>query len=165
MKRTDFLKILGMNGATLMLGASLNNSDLWGYELKEIPIYNNYVRGLHYRKEALAEVEISRDKEIDLERESDNIHDSFAVKVIINDRHIGYIPAYENVALANLMDHGVQLRARISKHLEGNHQQVSANAIAIRITAQMMVPISQLEMKKLTKLPSDDASDLYRQNL
>lgn len=47
------------------------------------------------------------------EREPDNEYDSNAIKVIVDNEHIGYLARANNVNLAEAMDHGAVLSAEV----------------------------------------------------
>ena len=50
-----------------------------------------------------------------LVREADNEHDADAVAVYFHDEQLGYVPRVENTAIAQMLDRGEHLEARISK--------------------------------------------------
>lgn len=51
---------------------------------------------------------------VDLVREADNVHDDKAVRIDWAGRKLGYLPRAENHAVAQLMDRGERLDARIA---------------------------------------------------
>ncbi|MDH3615865.1 MAG: HIRAN domain-containing protein [Gammaproteobacteria bacterium] len=53
--------------------------------------------------------------ELALVRESSNSHDPDAVAVYFQDDKLGYVPRAENSAIAQMLDRGETLEARISK--------------------------------------------------
>lgn len=55
---------------------------------------------------------------LDLIREADNHHDRNAIRVEWRGHKLGYVPRAENRALANAIDQGEQLVARIAKLTE-----------------------------------------------
>jgi hypothetical protein len=48
-------------------------------------------------------------------RESDNLHDSEAIRIEWHGQKLGYVPRADNRDLARLMDNGTQIEARIAK--------------------------------------------------
>lgn len=55
--------------------------------------------------------------ELTLHREPENQHDTSAIEVMWHQHKLGYIPRKDNAALAQLMDRGERLAARI-QHLQ-----------------------------------------------
>ena len=53
--------------------------------------------------------------ELRLVRELSNVHDSNAVAVYFHDEQLGYVPRVENTAVAQMLDRGERLEARISE--------------------------------------------------
>lgn len=51
---------------------------------------------------------------LDLVREADNVHDDKAVRIEWAGRKLGYLPRVENHAVAQLLDRGERLAARIA---------------------------------------------------
>ena len=161
MNRKEFLKITGSGSALLLGGALLPDISC---DLKEVIIYDNYIKGMrHYLKREEA-FEFKEGQKIDLLRDETNIHDSFAIRVIDEDRKIGYVSAFENIVLANMMDQGVQLEAQISEVNPAPDQYLS-NAVAIKISTKLMIPIHGIQQKDLIKHRADQAIDEYREVL
>lgn len=48
-----------------------------------------------------------------LVRDAGNMHDEWAIKVLVNDKRIGFVPCACNEMLARLMDGGKKLEARL----------------------------------------------------
>jgi len=53
--------------------------------------------------------------ELRLVREASNVHDHNAVAVFFHDDQLGYVPRAENTAVAQMLDRGERLEARISE--------------------------------------------------
>lgn len=51
---------------------------------------------------------------LDLYRDPLNGHDRWAIKVVLDDRHIGWVPSNSNRVFAAMMDGNLQLTARVS---------------------------------------------------
>jgi len=56
--------------------------------------------------------------ELELRREPYNLHDRRAIAVWFKNEHLGYIPRRHNRLLAELMDRGEHLGARVTRLLE-----------------------------------------------
>jgi len=79
------------------------------------PFYldRSFVKGLAYYDYPPAFRSITNGDPLSLKREPDNKYDRFAVAVYFCGRKLGYWPFPENKAIANLMDRGVKVRARV----------------------------------------------------
>ena len=53
------------------------------------------------------------DDRVDLQRESKNVEDTFAVRVMHNDKKIGYLPKPHSTAIARQLDGGDVLNGKI----------------------------------------------------
>lgn len=73
---------------------------------------------------------------------------------------MGYLAAYENIVLANMLDAGVGLRAYISQQNLKRHAQ---EWLAIEIFAELVTPKQKLIDSIRAENRSDDAMDIYRQ--
>ncbi|MCB0501432.1 MAG: HIRAN domain-containing protein [Bacteroidetes bacterium] len=162
MKRNDFLKLLGTGGGSFLL-SGFGTKDLM-YDLQEIVIYDNYVRGTNFYRKDFLQLKLNIGDPLVLQREKENIHDRFAIEVLAKGKKIGYIPAYENVVMANMMDRGVSLNATISEtnKFEKNDHFIK-DIVAIKITTKLMVPMQKIIEKDLTQERADNAQDRYRQ--
>jgi hypothetical protein len=161
MKRQDFLKILGASGSTFLLGNAALSASTISLELRRIVIYDNFVRGVNFHRDAYLNAELKLNKEVQLVRAVDNVYDQFAISVQIDEVHIGYIAAYENVVLANMLESGVQMHSYISELREVNADSYLKDVIAIRIETELMVPIGTID--KVSANRADNAIDVYRQ--
>ena len=164
MKRNDFLKLVGLGGGSFMInGIGLNSNDLL-YQLEEITVYDNYIRGSNFYKNEIELLKMNTNTPIELFREPDNIHDSFAIAVVCQNRKIGYIPAFENIVLANMMDKGVQLNAQISS-INPEGLRYGMDYMAVKITTKLLVKQDHILSKDLTQNRADEAVDLYRKGV
>ena len=57
-------------------------------------------------------------EKLQLRRELGNPHDSHAIAVWFKNEHLGYVPRRENKTLAQMMDRGERLEARIIRLLD-----------------------------------------------
>lgn len=153
MNRIDFLKSLGLGAGGLILPANGLIST------KSVKIYDNYIRGLMHYDFNEIEDNIQAGDEVHLVRESTNIYDSFAIQVNRGDKRLGYIAAYENIVLANMMDAGVDLSAYISQK---DLKRPAQEWLAIEVFAELVIPTQQLVDSVLAQHRADDAPDVYR---
>lgn len=151
MKRSEFIKAFGL-GST---GLIIPNSNL---AQKPIKIYDNYVKGLlHYKFDAV-KTKIKVGEELQIIRDLDNIYDSFAIAIFYNTKKLGYLPAYENIVLANLLEQGVKLTGFVSNlNIKDKYQ-----AISVEIYANIVVENSTFLKTNLLEKRADDAIDVYR---
>ena len=167
MKRDHFLKLIGSGGGALLFGGLANLELNIAYTFKKIKIYDNYVKGTNFYKKDFTETPIVLHQTLSLEREPTNIHDNFAIKILCNGKQMGYIPAFENIVLANLLDQGVPLTATVSelqdKPSKDETDTYIMNAIAVQVFAELMVPHSKIISADLTKDRAANAIDAYRQ--
>ena len=68
-----------------------------------------------HRGEAIWPLLRVNDELINLVRESANSHDENAVAVYFRDQKLGYVPRRENAAVAQMLDRGERLAAKICK--------------------------------------------------
>ena len=151
MKRSEFLQNIGLSSAGLLLPNNLLNKS-------KVKLYDNYVRGLsHYQYEETKE-KLNKGEPLNLKRDAKNIHDQFAVAVFRKDYKLGYLAAYENICIANLLDGGVELFAFVSDHLQkaSNYQTVG-----IEIYVELITPTKQL-ISELQNQRADEVIDIYR---
>lgn len=153
MNRTDFLKSLGLGASGLILPLNPLIST------QAVKIYDNYIRGLtHYDFRKISK-EIKEGDEVQLLREADNMYDSFAIQVNLAEQRLGYLAAYENIVLANMIDAGVGLRAFIShKDLKRDAQEW----LAVEVFAELVIPSLKLQESLIAASRADNAPDLYR---
>lgn len=153
MKRSEFIKSLGLGASGLLVPKSLLTKS-------SIKIYDNYVRGMyHYQYKEIRENLKEGDK-LQLIREQENIHDAFAVQVFYQDKKLGYLPAYENIAIANMLDAKVELNAYVSYHKKEKRNYRMQN-LGIEIFAELIAPTQQL-ITELQNKRADEVSDIYR---
>lgn len=163
MNRETFLKIMGAGaGSFLLSGFDLNAENL-KYDLKKVKIYDNYVRGVNFRKSDFLSIQLMANDELQLEREADNKYDRFAIRVLKSGKFIGYIAAYENIVMAMLMDQGVKLEANVSKVNEViDEDRYIDKVLSVQVFTKLLVPYSHMETNDLRTKRADDAEDIYR---
>lgn len=154
MNRSDFIKSLGLG----MGGIMLPNTSFLNTQM--VKVYDNYLRGIAFYDFEKMSTTIKEGDEIFLRRDLENIHDSFAIEVCFDHHKLGYIAAYENVVLANMLDSHIKLIGKISKINKNSFQ----NKIAIEIYVELVIPSDKLITMMNFEKRSDDAIDLYRNN-
>lgn len=103
--------------------------------------------------------DIKEGDEVQLMCEPTNMYDSFAIQVNRDKERLGYLAAYENIVLANMLDTGVGLRAYVSqKDLTRSAQEW----LAIEVFAELVIPTQKLLDSVLAANRADDAPDIYR---
>lgn len=153
MNRSDFLKTLGLGAAGLVLPKNLLSKT-------SVKIYDNYVKGMqHYHYEKVKE-QLQEGKDLILKRDEDNIHDAFAVEVYFENYKLGYLPAYENIVIANMLDAKVELTAKIS-YFNPKSPIWKMETLGIEVFADLIAPTSQL-ITELNNSRASDVEDIYR---
>jgi len=100
--------------------------------VNEIHLFDTFVAGTTYLKDASVLERIKVDDKLSLVRE-DNKYDSNAI-IIKNeaDEKLGYVPEKDNVIFARLMDAGKMLMAKIKKiEKKGSFVQISVGIFLI----------------------------------
>ncbi len=166
MDRATFLKITGSGAGSFLFSGLEMKAESLRYELRKVKIYDNYVRGVNFRKnDFLSHIPQVNDV-LQLEREPDNKYDRFAIKVQKDGRFLGYIAAYENITLALLMDQGVRLEASVSKVSENiTDKKYLDKVFSVQIFAKLLVPFDHLKVNDLGKERADDVEDVYRKGI
>lgn len=152
MNRSEFLKILGLGSTGLIIP-----NTTWSQ--KPVKIYDNYVKGLsHYHFEAVRS-QLVLGQELLLKREIGNRYDHFAVEVYFNELKLGYLAAYENIAIANMLEQGVAFSAFISKI---DPKEDVFDALAIEIYTKIVIVNPTAIQTDLLNKRADDELDQYR---
>jgi hypothetical protein len=84
---------------------------------KRVYAYELPVVGLYYR-DWLTQEAADKIMEYDilaLERDADNIYDVYAVKVMLGNTHIGFIPKTHSRRISSLLNSGFKYKATVSK--------------------------------------------------
>jgi hypothetical protein len=163
MDRSKFLKLGALAGvgviSTRSSGLSFSQN-----MTQTICIYDNYVRGTVYCKAQIEKIDFEQPLEVTLQREESNQYDRFAIAVHVQQMKIGYIAAFENIVLANMMDAGVIIVPEIfiDPPNRKEYNDYITDSIFIRLHAELVssqVPSLDLEHKKER---ADDSKDEYR---
>lgn len=155
MNRSDFIKSLGLGLSVIIIPQTSF------FQTKYVKIYDNYIRGTQYYQFDKIKNVLKEGDEVLLKRDRENLHDSFAIEAYFQNNKLGYIAAYENIVLANMLDQHINLVAKISKlDLKSNFYQ-----IAIMVYAELVIPSDKLIVMMNQEIRADDTIDLYRNNL
>lgn len=153
MNRVEFIKTLGLGAGGIILPKTL-------FTQKPVKIYDNYISGHWYYSYNEISSQLKEGLPLSLVREPENVYDSFAVEVYFQDHKIGYLKAYENIAIANMLDAGATLNAEISLHQPNDYNQ---NVLAVAIFAELILATPKL-INELQNIRADNAPDIYRNN-
>lgn len=171
MDRKEFLKLIAVGTGGFLLSGFSHPKDNLMLDLKTVVIYDNYIRGSYFFKKHFANIHPQKNEPVELQREPENIYDRFAIKVYYNRRPIGYLPAYENIILANMLDNGVKLNAVISDvnnetllSIKKDEQSYIGDFISVKIETKLLVPINRIQTINLTNERADNIKDIYRKN-
>ncbi|MGB0431987.1 MAG: HIRAN domain-containing protein [Bacteroidia bacterium] len=152
MKRSEFLNNLGLSAAGLLIPKHYATA-------KPIKVYDNYVRGIFHYDFVELRSEMKEGDEIEIKHEPDNVYDAFAVAVFWRNHKMGYIAAYENIVIANMLSQGVLLKAYISQI---QNKAGSPEGMAIEVFAELVVAKQPLMQLAQEQARADDAHDVYR---
>ena len=153
MNRNEFLKVLGFGTTGLIV------PDMSFLSSKKIKIYDNYIKGIaHYDYPKLKST-LKTGDQLTLHRDFENQYDSFAISVYFGAYKLGYIAAYENVVLSNLMEQGVELFAFVSENLKSSRLY---NDVAMEIYAEIVISNQTVIQTSNLAQHADDISDIYR---
>ena len=165
MDRGTFLKILGATGSGFLCSGEISaKSDIF-LDRKNIKVYDNYVQVLRYYDWKNLRHQISQGDQVSLKRDTQNEYDSFAVAVIYQEHQLGYLPAYENIVIANLLDHGVAVTSQVSqlKLDEDDEDGYYSEELAVEVFLDVLTPRYHIKTNELTNQRASDSDDLYRQ--
>ena len=109
-RRTFFSRLFGSLGAAATGAAFVS-------ETRSVLIQESPIAGFQFHKGDSIWSSLDVGEELALVRESSNSHDPDAVAVYFQDEKLGYVPRAENSAIAQMLDRGETLEARISKLL------------------------------------------------
>lgn len=153
MKRADFIKNLGLSSGGLLLPKNLLTKN-------QVKIYDNYVRGLQHYHFQNVEKKIKKGDILSLKREKTNVHDAFAVEVYYKNNKIGYLPAFENIVIANMLDAQVKVSAFVS-HYKKEDNPYKMESLGIAIYTELIVPTPTL-ITEFKGKRANDIEDIYR---
>ncbi|MFC4870525.1 HIRAN domain-containing protein [Negadavirga shengliensis] len=153
--RKEFLKVIGLGGSSLVLPLAGPGPDLLtGLMAQSVKIYDNYLKGVEYYDLGKCLKQIHVGDDVVLTRFADHRHDRFAIGVTWEKFFLGYLPAYENIVLANLMDAGAVLKAMVTA-------KQSFHRVGIGVWTDLIVHHPNAS-KKLSDGAANDVDDWYR---
>lgn len=107
-RRTFFRRLFGSLGAAAAISA-------FSTPARSVLIQESPIAGFQFHQGDAIWSALVKGAALKLVREQSNVHDPDAVAVYFQDKKLGYVPRTENLAVAQMMDRGVELEARISK--------------------------------------------------
>ncbi len=153
MKRSEFLKVLGLGATGLVLPQKLLTKSA-------VKIYDNYVKGMQHYDYPKVKSVIKEGDDLVLKRDVTNVHDAFAVAVYYQDVKLGYLPAFENIVIANMLDANVELTAKVS-YFNPKAPIWQMENMGIEVFADLITPTPQL-ITELQNNRANDIEDIYR---
>jgi hypothetical protein len=112
-RRTFFRRLLGT------LGAAVTGSPVRA-ERDRVIIQESRIAGFQFHSGEAVWSSLSAGDRLKLVREPKSVHDPNAVAVYFHDQQLGYIPRAENSTIAQMLDRGEQLDARICRLVESS---------------------------------------------
>jgi hypothetical protein len=109
-RRTFFRRLFGS------LGAAVTGQPI-GAKDRSVLIQESPIAGFQFHRGDAIWSSLDVGEALTLVRESSNTHDPDAVAVYFHEEKLGYVPRGENGAIAQMLDRGESLEARISKLL------------------------------------------------
>lgn len=109
-RRTFFSRLFGSLGAAVVT-QSIGAAD------RSVLIQESPIAGFQFHRGDAIWPSLVVGQELVLVRESSNSHDPDAVAIYFRKEQLGYVPRGDNRAVAQMLDRGENLEARISKLL------------------------------------------------
>jgi hypothetical protein len=109
MNRNDFFKSIGLGVIGLMIPKFIQSTTT--KPGKKITLLHCFVAGYRYYEGENIESQMQEGMDLQLIREPKNDYDSSAISVHYKTTKLGYIPQYENLVLANMMDQQAKISA------------------------------------------------------
>lgn len=163
MKRNQFIRAGILTGAGLTLSKMVIASEKGSLNMNPICIYDNYIKGTRYYQKAIEKIDFTAPISPILVREPNNKYDRFAIAIHVQGRKIGYLPAFENVVIAKMMDAGVEIQLVIIQVLEKN--DYIRDCIYVQLYTELLTSSENILQKDLDSIRADDADDEYRQGI
>ena len=115
MQRRSFMQSLG---GTLILASHLFRGRSANAATRRVLLQESPLAGYQYHRAECLRSFLSVGSELRLQREHFNPHDPHAIAVWFKGDKLGYVPRRENRTLAQIMDRGERLEARIVRLLD-----------------------------------------------
>ena len=109
-RRTFFRRLFGSLGAAAT-GAAIVT------EMRSVLIQESPIAGFQFHRGDAMWPSLVVGQELKLVRESSNTHDPDAVAIYFQEEQLGYVPRGDSRAIAQMLDRGESLEARISNLL------------------------------------------------
>lgn len=100
---------------------------------RNVMLLDSSVAGFRYYNGEEVWKRLEPGRALDLKREPDNPYDYDAVEVYHENEKIGYIPRSDSMIIAQLMDRGVDVRAKISR-IRDNENPNRRIGVAVELT-------------------------------
>lgn len=149
--------MMGVGSTLFLLGQNAISQTNFLYKQEQVCIYDNYVKGTNHYQYPKVGKHLKPNMLLQLQRE-ENLYHAFAIEVYWQEHKLGYLPAYENIVLANMLDHGVETTAAAHKV---NHDQLH-DGLSIKVFTPLLVPVNKLELQKLAYNEANEIEDWYR---
>lgn len=122
--------IIPTSGLSSLLGKnSLATANFFN---REILVLQCLVAGTSFRNIHKIENQLLPQTKFVLQREPENKHDDLAIKILLNDYLIGYLPRDSNEVIARLMDAGKKFHAVLAKiEWQGVWARVDVNVLMV----------------------------------
>ena len=113
MKRKEFFKRIFLGGPGILL---LGEGNTTVYVKKQkILLATVFISGYPYYDGPEVENQVETGMPLLLNRQPHNRYDKAAVEVFTGEAKLGYLPRPENREIARLMDHGTEVKAKITE--------------------------------------------------
>ncbi len=152
MNRSDFFKVFGLGTTGLIIP-----NTTWSQ--KPVKIYDNYVKGLTHYQFDIIRKQLEVGTELQLKRETTNKYDSFAIEVYYNEHKLGYLAAYKNIAIANMLEQGVVFMAFVSK-ITSKEDKIF-DGLAVEVYTHIVIENKKIIETNLLEKRADDVHDQY----
>lgn len=114
---------------------------------RTILLQTSPIAGFQYHNGEAVWGRLSVGQALDLVREADNAHDEKAVRIEWEGHKLGYVPRIENHAVAQLLDRGEKLCARIVELKEsGDPWERVRFAVVLTISITFLPPQGKVRM-------------------
>ncbi|WP_448605069.1 HIRAN domain-containing protein [Thermoleptolyngbya sp.] len=116
MKRRGFLGFLGLGGGASIVpfGSPSSPTDTTSKSHTFTLLQTSPVAGFQYYDGEKVWQNLAIGDAVQLVRQPDNKHDEYAIEVYWKDRKLGYVPRVANRTLAQMLDRGETLTAKIA---------------------------------------------------
>ncbi|MEX1032781.1 MAG: HIRAN domain-containing protein [Cellvibrionaceae bacterium] len=163
MKKRSFLRgLMGLTASAPLaaVGKSAGLQLPTANPVRRIHLQKSPIAGFQYYAGEDVWPQLAYRQPVQLIRDLDNRHDRRAVKVLWGNHMLGYLPRKENTAVANLLDRGETLSARIIR-LHDVAAPWERVEIAIELVDSGEAPVFQYPMRSGCELRLDGDREKY----